>query len=64
MNPSLVAFTTSAQVPPGGGLAWVIVTVSLAFAAVPPLLYFILRYARGLARALDGYRVAKPKAWL
>ncbi|MCC7304911.1 MAG: hypothetical protein IT558_01475 [Alphaproteobacteria bacterium] len=34
-----------------------------SIAAGPPLLYFIVRYARGLSRALDGYRVAKPESW-
>src|SRR5262249_31069309 len=40
--PAVVALTTSAQVPPGGGLAWVIVTVSLAVAAVLPPAGFLL----------------------
>lgn len=30
---------------------------------IPPLVYFAVRYVRGLSRALKGYRVAKPKAW-
>ncbi len=37
--------------------------VSGVMAAGPVLLYFLARYARGLGRAMRGYRVAKPKAW-
>jgi uncharacterized membrane protein len=32
-------------------------------AAGPILIYFIVRYVRGLTRAIKGYRVANPKAW-
>lgn len=32
-------------------------------AAAPILVYFLVRYARGLSRAMNGYRVAKPLAW-
>ncbi len=38
--------------------------ISGAIAAVPILLYFGVRYLRGLSRARGGYRVAKPLAWL
>lgn len=31
--------------------------------ALPILVYFAARYARGLSRAMNGYRVAKPLAW-
>lgn len=31
--------------------------------AGPVLLYFIIRYARGLSRAMGGYRVAHPRHW-
>ena len=37
--------------------------ISGSIAAGPVLLYFIVRYARGLARAMDGYRVANPHFW-
>jgi uncharacterized membrane protein len=33
-------------------------------AAGPILIYFVVRYVRGLTRAMRGYRVASPKAWL
>ena len=32
-------------------------------AAVPILLYFSIRYVRGLSRAVKGYRIAKPLGW-
>lgn len=32
-------------------------------AAGPILIYFAIRYIRGLTRAMKGYRVANPKAW-
>src|SRR5947209_3402032 len=52
MKPSEVALTTSAQVPPGGGLAWVIVTFSFVGAAVPPPLpLFLLHPASAMAAA-------------
>ena len=38
--------------------------ISGLIAAVPILLYFIIRYARGLARAAGGYRIAHPEKWL
>ena len=38
--------------------------VSAIIAAGPVLLYFLVRYARGVTRAAGGYRVAYPKAWL
>lgn len=34
-----------------------------AIVAVPVLVYFVVRYARGLSRALRGYRIAKPLHW-
>jgi uncharacterized membrane protein len=37
--------------------------ISAAIAAGPVLVYFAVRYARGLSRALEGYRVARPEAW-
>lgn len=37
--------------------------ISGAIAILPILLYFIIRFGRGLSRALHGYRLAKPKAW-
>lgn len=30
----------------------------------PAILYFVYRIANGYARALRGYRIAKPKSWL
>lgn len=33
-------------------------------AAGAPLVYFVLRYAKGFSRAIKGYRVAKPTAWV
>lgn len=38
--------------------------VSLLIAAAPVLLYIAVRFTRGLARAIGGYRVAKPRSWL
>ncbi len=32
-------------------------------AAGPVLFYFIVRYARGLSRAIRGYRVSNPRTW-
>lgn len=32
-------------------------------AAGPILIYFLVRYIRGLTRAMKGYRVANPKVW-
>lgn len=40
-----------------------LVTSSLVFLG-PPMLYFIYRVANGYARAMKGYRIAKPKSWL
>jgi uncharacterized membrane protein len=37
--------------------------ISFLGIAGPILLYFIVRYARGLSRALSGYRVNKPLGW-
>ena len=51
MKPAEVALTTSVQSPPGGGVAWVIVTVSL-LAAVLPARCFLLQ----AASASDGQR--------
>lgn len=31
--------------------------------ALPAVLYFSLRFIRGLSRAMNGYRVAKPLSW-
>ncbi len=42
---------------------WNTLIYSLAIAAGPILLYFIVRYARGFSRAVGGYRIAHPKAW-
>src|SRR5437868_10263241 len=42
--PAEVALVTSAQVPPGGGVAWVIWTVSLA-ATLPGPSFFLLHAA-------------------
>jgi uncharacterized membrane protein len=38
--------------------------ISGIIAGGPVLAYFIIRYARGLARAIDGYRVSNPHHWL
>ena len=38
--------------------------IAMAISAVPVLLYFIIRFSRGLSRAISGYRVANPKSWL
>ncbi|GJL86060.1 MAG: hypothetical protein DHS20C02_18350 [Micavibrio sp.] len=37
--------------------------IAMAISALPILLYFIIRFSRGLSRALSGYRVANPKNW-
>lgn len=34
-----------------------------AMAAGPVLIYFVIRYARGISRAMNGYRIAKPQSW-
>jgi uncharacterized membrane protein len=36
---------------------------SFIIAAGPVLLYFIIRYARGLKRAVEGQMIANPRAW-
>ncbi len=41
-----------------------VLMISMAIAALPILLYFILRFSRGISRALKGYRVSNPKSWL
>lgn len=38
-------------------------TIAALITALPILLYMVIRYMRGLSRALRGYRVASPKAW-
>lgn len=38
--------------------------ISLLIAAGPIVLYLIVRFTRGLARAARGYRVSHPKSWL
>jgi uncharacterized membrane protein len=43
---------------------WNTLIYSMAISAGPILLYFVMRYARGFSRAIGGYRVAHPKAWL
>jgi uncharacterized membrane protein len=35
-----------------------------AIGAVPVLIYFGVRYIRGITRALKSYRIARPDAWL
>ena len=37
--------------------------MSGVIAAGPVLIYFIARYARGISRAMNGYRIAKPENW-
>lgn len=38
--------------------------IAFVITAAPVLLYFAVRYVRGVTRAARGYRVANPKAWL
>jgi uncharacterized membrane protein len=40
-----------------------VLIISLLISGGPILLYMVVRIARGLSRAVKGYRVAKPKAW-
>lgn len=40
-----------------------VLMISGAIVAAPVLLYLILRYARGLPRAIRGYRIAHEKGW-
>ncbi len=40
-----------------------VLMISMAIAAGPVMLYFIVRFSRGLSRALSGYRIASPKNW-
>ncbi len=42
---------------------WNALIVSMLIAGGPLLAYVVVRFARGLSRALKGYRLAKPKAW-
>ncbi|MGB4107249.1 MAG: hypothetical protein WBK55_05585 [Alphaproteobacteria bacterium] len=37
--------------------------VAFIITAAPVLLYFAVRYVRGVTRAMRGYRVANPKSW-
>ena len=37
--------------------------IAMAITAIPVLLYFLLRFSRGLSRAIGGYRLANPKNW-
>jgi len=39
------------------------IMIAMAISAAPILLYFIIRFSRGLSRAMNGYRVANPKSW-
>lgn len=38
--------------------------ISVLAAAAPVLLYIAVRFTRGFARAISGYRVNHPKSWL
>jgi uncharacterized membrane protein len=40
-----------------------ILTIAALIAAVPVVPYLLMRYARGLSRAVKGYRLANPKSW-
>lgn len=42
---------------------WDTFTLFALFGIGPILLYFIIRFVRGLGRATKGYRLADPKAW-
>ena len=37
---------------------------SLIIAGGPPILYMVYRMAKGLGRAMKGYRLSNPKSWL
>lgn len=37
--------------------------VAFVITAAPVVVYFVVRYVRGVTRAMRGYRVANPKAW-
>ncbi len=37
--------------------------ISLSITAIPVLLYFGMRFTRGLSRAMKGYRIANVKIW-
>lgn len=37
--------------------------ISMAVSIVPILIYFVVRYARGLSRAHNGHRVSYPRRW-
>ncbi len=42
---------------------WSILIVTGIIVILPILIYFVVRFVRGLSRAMKGYRIAKPKAW-
>ena len=45
------------------GVNWITFLISGVVAAGPILLYFFVRFARGMGRAISGYRLANPQAW-
>src|SRR5438067_261408 len=57
MNPAEVALTTSVQLPPGGGLAWVIATVSLATTVPWVWFLFVLQPARARAAMVQARKM-------
>lgn len=38
--------------------------ITALIAALPVVLYFVIRFVRGLSRAVKGYRIANPKGWI
>ncbi len=54
MKPCLKGFLTANKT---------VLYTATVIAAVPILLYFAVRYVRGLSRAVKGYRIAKPLGW-
>lgn len=42
---------------------WNTFTIAAIFGVGPILIYFVVRFVRGLSRATKGYRIADPKAW-
>mgnify|MGYP001410192685 CR=1 FL=1 len=42
---------------------WNILIISGAITILPILLYLVIRFVKGLSRAIKGYRIANPKAW-
>lgn len=41
-----------------------LLTITALIVALPVVIYLIVRYVRGLSRAIKGYRISNPKSWI